>query len=61
MPTGSLGGFSLPIPELLPRNGCRGLPLLPGPKEGVNAVSWVPELCAIEAVLAQDVWVGFAP
>ena len=31
------------------------------PRRGVNAVSWVPELCAIEVVLAQDVWVGFPP
>ena len=28
------------------------------PRRGINAVAWVPKLCAIEAVLAQDAWVS---
>ena len=43
VPTGSLGGFSLPIPELAPRNGCRGPPLLPGPKEGDQCCGLGPQ------------------
>ena len=41
VPTGSLGGFSLP--KLPPRNGCRGPPLLPGPEEGDQCCGLGPQ------------------